>query len=485
MKTIIKKYHNLPVQIKASLWFVFAAFLQKAISAISTPVFTRIMNTAQYGEYNVFNSWMSIINCFVTLNLYGGFYTQGLVKFDKNKKIFSSSLQGLTLILTIVFLGIYLLFHQLFNVLFSLNTMEMLCMFILIWTAACFNFWAVEQRVSLKYKNLVFITALSSLINPSLGIWMVINSKNKVLARILSTVIVSVCFYPILAIFQLKRGKKFYSKEYWKYALTFSIPLIPHYLSQMILNSSDRIMIQKMVSNSAAGIYSLAYSIAQIMMLFNTSLLQTIEPWIYQKIRDKETHKIKRIAYPSFILIGLLNLFLIMFAPEIIKLFAPSSYYDAIWVIPPISMSVYFMFTYSFFALFEFYFEKPNYITTATIIGAVLNVILNYVFIRIFGYYAAGYTTLLCYMVYSCLHYFFMTKICKKELDGIHVYSLRKLIIISTILLCLSLVIMMSYTNNLVRYFIIVLMFIILFINKNKIISMINMLKNIKNTKDS
>ena len=40
-----------------------------------------------------------------------------------------------------------------------------------------------------------------------------------------------------------KQGKKFFSKKYWKYALKFNIPLIPYYLSQVVFNTSDRIMI--------------------------------------------------------------------------------------------------------------------------------------------------------------------------------------------------------------------------------------------------
>ena len=37
--------------------------------------------------------------------------------------------------------------------------------------------------------------------------------------------------------------------------------------------------------------------------------------------------------------------------------------------------------------------------------AAVANVVLNFIFIRIFGYVAAGYTTLACYILYSVGHY--------------------------------------------------------------------------------
>lgn len=99
------------------------------------------------------------------------------------------------------------------------------------------------------------------------------------------------------------------------------------------------------------------------------------------------------------IIIALANVILIAFAPEVIAVFAPLEYHDAIWVIPPVAMSVYFMFAYGFFACFEFYYEKTTYISIATSVGAVVNVVLNYIFINIFGYYAARYTILLCYIL--------------------------------------------------------------------------------------
>ncbi len=58
-------------------------------------------------------------------------------------------------------------------------------------------------------------------------------------------------------------------------------------------------------------------------------------------------------------------------------------------------------------------------------------IILNFVFIRIFGYQAAGYTTLFCYSVNSILHYFFMRKVCKTYLDNIKPYKVKILIAIT------------------------------------------------------
>ena len=93
---LLKKYRGIPVQVKASFWFLICAFLQKGISMLTTPIFTRLLSTAEYGQYNVFNSWLSIVTIFVSLDLAAGVYTQGLIKFEPERKVYSSSLQGLT-----------------------------------------------------------------------------------------------------------------------------------------------------------------------------------------------------------------------------------------------------------------------------------------------------------------------------------------------------------------------------------------------------
>ena len=159
---MIDKYKNMPVHIRASFWFLVCAFLQKGISVLTTPIFTRLLSTDEYGRFSVFNSWLSILAVFVSMNLYSGVYVQGLVKFEDSKRQFSSAMQGLSLVLTIGWVIIYLLFRDFWNELLSLTTVQMISMFLLIWTTAVFQFWAVEQRVELKYQRLVVLTLVAN-----------------------------------------------------------------------------------------------------------------------------------------------------------------------------------------------------------------------------------------------------------------------------------------------------------------------------------
>lgn len=473
--SVRSKYQSLPKQIKASIWFLLCSFLQKGISMITTPIFTRLLSTSQYGQFNVFNSWLSIVTIVVSLNLCYGVYTQGLIKFDKDRAEYSSSLQGLTLLLVLIWTVIYIFSSSFWNQLFSLTTVQMLSMLLMVWTSSVFNFWAAEQRVVLRYKALVVVTVLVSLAKPIVGMILVVNADDKVTARIVGLALVEVIGYTGMFILQMRRGKRFYSKRFWIHAVLFNLPLVPHYLSQIVLSSADRIMIAKMVSSESAGIYSLAYSLSQIMILFNTALSQTLSPWIYQKIKDKRAHDIAGVAYGALILIATVNIILIAFAPEAVAIFAPKAYYDAKWIIPPVATSVFFMFAYDLLAKFEFYYERTSLIMLASTIGAVLNIVLNYLLIPIFGYYIAGYVTLLCYILYAIFHYIFMNQICRSEL-GTQPYNTKLLLGITSVFIAISLLFLVSYTNVLLRYMLILIIIIIGIVKRKYLMQIIGLM---------
>ena len=480
---MIVKYYALPTQVKASFWFLICSFVQKGISVITTPIFTRLLTPAEYGLFSVFTSWLSIVTVIVTLNLFCGVYMQGLVKFDNKRRQYSSVMQGLCFTLVAAWAVVYFLFRNFWNELFSLTTVQMTAMLVMVWTSSAFSFWATEQRVDYKYLKLVAITLLVAVAKPALGVFLVLHAEDKVTARILGLAIVELAIYTWLFFVQMLRGRQFCSRQIWKYALMFNLPLVPHYLSGAILNTADRIMIEKMVSASAAGIYSLAYSVSLIMTLFNTSMLQTIEPWLYKKIKARDIGSIAHVAYPAFIMIAGVNIVLMACAPEVVAIFAPKEYYDAIWIIPPVAMSSYFMFAYSFFAVFEFYYEKTHLIAMATMVGAIMKLILNYLFIGVFGYYAAGYTTLLCFVVYAVLHYCFMKKICKGYLDNAQAYSTKTLLIITSIFTALGFIILTTYKTPMLRYSLIAALALVVLVKRRYIVDTVKNLINAKKNK--
>lgn len=468
--------------VKASLWFLICGIVERGISVITTPIFTRLLSTEQYGYYSVYQSWLAIIAVFATLRLSYGVYTQGLVKFEEDKDRFSSSMQGLSTICILFSFSIYLIFHNFFNHITGLSTLMMITMFVSIWATESFLFWSIRQRVQYKYRLLIILTLFVAIVKPLSGVISVISApdENKVIARVISLAGVELLAYSSLNFIQWRKCRVFFSKKYWSYALKFNIPLIPHYLSQIVLNQSDRIMIEKMTNVSQAGIYSLAYSLSMLMLIVNTAILNTLNPWIYQSIKKKEYFKIGKTSYAILCVVAIANIMLIALAPEMVYIFAPTQYREAIWIIPPIAMSVYFIFTYSLFANFEFYFEKTKFIMAASVMAALLNIGLNFIGIKIFGYMAAGYTTLICYILYALGHYFFMKKTCKEFIGTSKIYNQSILLLISVSFVLVGFVFMLLYPFMWLRFALILLVAILIVWKRNRIFALIKMLRSAK-----
>ena len=183
IKKINIKYSSLSPQVRATFWFLVCSVLQRGISTITTPIFTRLLSTAEYGQYGVFNSWLSIVQIVVTLELTAGVYTMGIVKFKEEEKIFTSSLQGLNLVLCAIWTIIYLIFHDFWNKLLSLTTVQMLAMLVMVWATAAFTFWMTTQRNQFKYRKLVIVTLIVSILKPAVGILFVLKAEDLCIAN--------------------------------------------------------------------------------------------------------------------------------------------------------------------------------------------------------------------------------------------------------------------------------------------------------------
>ena len=163
--------------------------------------------------------------------------------------------------------------------------------------------------------------------------------------------------------------------------------------------------------------------------------------------------------------------------PDVFRLMLPESYYPAIWVIPSVAGAVFFMFLFPLFGSVEFYYEAKKYVTIASILGALLNVGLKFIFIKIFGFIAAAYTTLFCYICFSIFHYFAMKIVLKKQGVTERIYDMKRIILISILLLISIIMLTLMYQNNIMRWCTLGAMFVLAVIFKEKIFNFVKELR--------
>lgn len=473
MSKIIKKYHNMSAPVKASLWFMICNVIQKGISVLCTPVFTRMMTTEQYGEYSVYLSWYSIVSVITSLNLSAGVYNNGLTNHQKDSNRLSSAFLGLSSTNTIIILTIFIIGMRFWNSIFHMSTVLIIAMFVESFFSSAYNLWAAKQRYNYKYRGIVIISLVIGLCGPILAFLSVLVTENKSFSMILSFVAVQVAIGIVLYVLIMLEGKCFFDKYYWKYALAFNLPLIPHYLSQIVLNQADRIMINNLVGADATAMYSVAYTISMVMMIVVSAINNTLVPYIYKSIKNNRLQKLKKLSTLLTILIFGACILAILCGPELIRILAPPEYYDARWIIPPVALSVLFIFISGLFGTVEFFYEKTTFVMIASSIAAVSNIILNYIFIKLFGYVAAGYTTLVCYFILMIAHYLYYRKICIVHYINGTIYNEKAIFILAFVSVLAMFACISIYNYYFVRYLLVIVGLIVAFVKRNNIVAAI------------
>ena len=239
MNQLLEKYKSLPVTVKASAWYMMCNIFQNALGFITLPIFTRILTTEEYGLYSVYLTWMNMLVIFTTLNLAYGVFNTAMIKYENERDQFISSMQGLTTVISVIWLVVYGVAHDLWNKLFELPTVIMVVMAIEMMFLPAKDFWCGRQRFEYKYKEMVLYTIALMIINPLVCIIAILGvEQERGIVRIVVAAAINVAFYLVIYIRNFIKGRVFYNKEYWHYALSLGIPLIMYYLSQMIFNQS-------------------------------------------------------------------------------------------------------------------------------------------------------------------------------------------------------------------------------------------------------
>lgn len=455
INSIVDKWNGISAAKKASLALIFAKFCQKGISMISTPIFTRIMATDQYGAITNFTSWQSIILIIATLNLSQGVFNNGMLEFKNDRNRFTLSALALANLCTILCFGIYALFHDYLIEIVGLSDPLMHLMFAYMIFYPAYSYWSSRQRYEFRYKLLTVLTIVTTLIQMLLGVVAVLNVdvNNQGIAKLMASEVVMIVAGIIMYVCIAIRARFQIKFAYIKYAFRFNIFLIPHFLAMTVLASGDKIMITAMVGSTQTAIYGVSYTAASVINVFWQAIEASWTPWLFEHLSANDRKPIKLRGNQIITIFALLSIACMLFAPEIMHILASSAYMEGIYIIPSVTAGVYFTAVYAMYMRIEYYSKKTKATMIGSIAAAIANVILNYIFISLFGYMAAGYTTLACYILLSAFHYWYSRKIGMKD-----IYDDKYIMGLSFAMILVSILITFTYSLNLIRYVLIVIL---------------------------
>lgn len=455
---------NNKIQKKATVWFTVCNFIVKGISFITIPLFTRLLSPFEYGTMSVYYSYEQFFLIVATLELSLGAYQRGILKYKNDIRLFTSSLIVLSMLITsLIGLVIVLNINYIDNLL-QVTAQTTLWMIVYFLFQPSYTCWQNYQRFKYKYKSVVVSTIAYTLLSTLAALAGIIFISPTSNSRIVSSLIVQslFCLPFVFKLVDIKMMVNSKNKviDMWKFCLNFQWPLVFHSLSYLVLGQSDKVMISQLVGPSEAGLYSVAYTLSNVAIIFQTAINQAYKPWRYQTIENGQLSKISKATISQLVVLLVVITGFILLMPEIISILFTRYYYHCLQIIPPITIGVYFMFLYTVFADVESYFGKTKYIMLVSVVCAIINIIGNYIGIKNYGYESCAYVTLFSYVLFSFLHYLFMLKTIKQNSFKQSDFPIKTICFISIVALLIVPLSLMLYEFQYIRFVIFIMIIV-------------------------
>ena len=466
--------------IKSGLWYTIANVSIRAVAIITTPIYTGMLSTADYGRANTFNSWIDIFNVFTCLCVV---YSIGRAKLDFKDKFdeYLSALQGLSSSFGFVVLIFAFIFRNYLASWMQYEVPLVITLFVYLCISPSVEYMMQRCRYLYHYRENIIISLVTCVgqIGLSIGLMLLFNDQRyvgKILGVILPTFIMGLIFYVRFLVV----GRTFYNKEYWIYALKIGLPMIPHALALILLGQMDRIMIKNLCDDAQAGLYTFGYSFASLLMIFTNAIGQAWLPWFNDTLYAGEREKIKNIQKKLVWLGCFLSLGFITAAPEALMILSFSSpdYWAAKVVVPPVVLGTLAQYFYTNYVNVEIYCKKTSIIAIGSCVAAGINYILNSIFIARYGYVAAAFTTLASYIILMIMHYIMVRFVLKEK-----VYDDAYMFVALALSIVVGLIIMSFYgmgtVGTVLRYALCILLVgVFAIIKRSDIIILVNYVKN-------
>lgn len=433
---------------RAGIGYTIANILIRGIGFLTLPIFSRLLDTYDFGVYNVFIAYDSILFVVIGFALHSSLKSANW-EFPKQIDDYVSSISLLYIANMVFLIVLVLIFGPFISSAIGFDSVVMACLVVHSFGTAITALY--NNRVSLQYsyKKYMVVALASSLGNVLLSLVLIFTVfyGQRYMGRILGATIVLAVLGAILVLCFWRAARPRVNLKYWSFGLKYSLPIVAHGLSQVVLAQFGRLMINYMVSTEAAGIYGLAANLMIIVTVLTDSVSTVWTTWFYETMEGEEADKatelkmladaelkqrsmtIQRRAGQLAQGFAIICIALMAITPEMIWVLGGDAYMDGAYCAFGMILSGYCVFIYNMIVAGEYYKQKTNYIMIGTILAAIINIILNLWAIQAFGYIAAAYTTLVSYMFYVVFHW-----IISKRVLSFAVLGLRQLLLAAMVL---------------------------------------------------
>lgn len=416
----------------------------RLLNFILVPFFTNIFNPGEFNVQSQIYVFMSIMNI---IFVYG--MDTSYLKFastappEEKKKNFTVSFTAILFAALILSVIIFLLKNPILDLLVVPH--EFNYFFYYVVSILFFDALSVvpylKLRIERRAKTFASLKVLNIFVNIALNFILILVYHKGIEAIFISNVIASLITFLLFVPLILGNLELYFDKQRLFKFLKFGLPYLPAGFASMLIQGIDRPILTRLTNNDVAGIYNANYKLGIFMMLFVNMFQFAWQPFFLQTAEEKNARETFSKVMTYFTIIGSIMLVLLsLFINDIIKigfhgrhLIGPL-YWSGVIIVPVILLAYLFNGMYYILSAGVYIKEKSIYAPVVTGIGAVVNIVFNFLLIPVMGIMGAALATLASYLSMAVGYYFITQKFYRTE------YEYGKLLKIFIALLAIALV---------------------------------------------
>jgi len=240
------------------------------------------------------------------------------------------------------------------------------------------------------------------------------------IANLIASLVTFLLLLPILFKFKFTFDRHLLYKM-----LSYGIPIMIGSIAFVSNENLDKLLLSKYLGKEQMGIYAACYKLGVFMTLYIMAFRLGAEPFFFNYAKEKNAKETYARILNWFTIIGAVFLLIIVtfidgFAS---LLLGKEEYYQALAIVPIILLANLFLGIYNNLSVWYKLTDKTRFGMYFSIIGAIITIVFNIVFIPIIGYMASAWATLIAYALMTIISYIFGKKYYSVP------YKLKKLLI--------------------------------------------------------
>ena len=369
------------------------------ISFFLLPLYTGYLATKDYGIVDLITTYVTLIVPIITLELEMSIFrylVDSRGKDKETKKLMSNNFYVLLIALSIFTLAYIIVTHF-----FKFDFRWLILIDIIICTLSG-NFLQISRGMgrTLDYSISCIITGAFTIVSNIFLIAVLrLGAMGMIISMALANGLGALYLFVRLKLYKLINFK-FVDKKLIKEMYRYSIPLVPNGVSWWIVNVSDRTIISWVLGAGANGLYAVSNKfptiLSSLLGIFNLSWSESAALHINSPDRDEFFSDISNTVTKLFTSLGV---GMIACMPFVFPLLINSKYNGAFNQIPILVLGAVFNVVICLYSAVYIAKKMTKQVATVSIIGAIINILINVVFIKYIGLYAASISTAISYFV--------------------------------------------------------------------------------------